>query len=49
MPITGPDPSSVQAEVWRPDGPLPTVLVAAVALIDAENPDWRDLFFDIAG
>ena len=20
-----------------------------VALIDAENPDWRDLFFDIAG
>ena len=37
MPITGPDPSSVQAEVWRPDGPLPTVLVAAVALVDADN------------
>ena len=37
MPIISPDPGSVQAEVWHPDGSLPTVLVAAVALIDADN------------
>ena len=37
MPIISPEPGSVQAEFRRPDGPLPTVLVAAVALIDADN------------
>jgi len=37
MPITGPDSGCLQAEVSRPGGLLPTVLVAAVALIDADN------------
>ncbi len=40
MPITGPDPGCLQAKDRRAAGPLPIVLVAAVALVD---PDGRVL------
>lgn len=40
MPITGPDPGCLQAEVRRSTGALPIVLVTAVALVD---PDGRVL------
>jgi 8-oxo-dGTP diphosphatase len=36
MPITGPDSGCLKVEVQRPEGELPTVLVVAVALIDAD-------------
>ena len=37
MPITGPDRGCLEARAKRPDGPLPTVLVVAVALVDADG------------
>ena len=37
MPITGPDPACLEAEARRAHKPLPVVLVAAVALIDADG------------
>lgn len=37
MPITGPDSGCMNAAVQRPEGPLPTVLVVAVALVDIDN------------
>ena len=40
MPITGPDPGCLQADVRRAEGPLPIVLVSAVAMVD---PDGRVL------
>ncbi len=36
-PITGPDPGCFDAPFRRPDGPVETVLVAAVALVDVDN------------
>ncbi len=37
MPITGPDSGCQKAPIRRPAGPLPLLLVAAVALIDADG------------
>ena len=37
MPITGPDPGCLEAEFKRPAGALETVLVVAVALVDADG------------
>ncbi|MFQ5763578.1 MAG: (deoxy)nucleoside triphosphate pyrophosphohydrolase [Rhodospirillales bacterium] len=37
MPITGPDRGCLEAEFRRPEGSLETVLVAAVALVDADG------------
>ncbi len=37
MPITGPDPGCLEVAVERPEGPLPVVLVVAVALLDADD------------
>jgi len=37
MPITGPDRGCLEAEFRRPAGRLETVLVAAVALVDADG------------
>ncbi len=50
MPITGPDPGCLQAEIRTSDTPLPLVLVVAVALIDidgrvllAQRPEGKHL------
>ncbi len=40
MPITGPDPGCLNAEVRRAECPLPILLVTAVAMVD---PDGRVL------
>lgn len=37
MPITGPDRGCLDVAFARPAGPLPTVLVVAVALVDADG------------
>ena len=37
MPITGPDPGCYNADDGAGDGPLPVVLVVAVAMVDVDN------------
>jgi len=37
MPITGPDPSCLDADIRPASGDLPTVLVSAVALVDVDG------------
>ncbi|HIJ43182.1 MAG: (deoxy)nucleoside triphosphate pyrophosphohydrolase [Rhodospirillales bacterium] len=37
MPITGPDSGCLKAPIHRPPAPLPLLLVAAAALIDADG------------
>jgi len=37
MPTTGPDRGCLEAEFRRPEGPLETVLVVAIALVDADG------------